>query len=577
MKLLFRTLLFFCLPCFFFACNQKEEPKVLGSIYGAVKDKASGEPIRNAHVELMPVGLTIDTGDEGQFEFVKVEEGIYNLFVTKNGYKDYKTSDIVVKGNSNGKPVNIQIEKLPPSLRIVDENGKDINQIVFGDEKDDVIRTFNIFNDGESSLSWQITKTVDWIQQIRPDEGSLKLGETQAVIMTIDRALLTGDNNVTTVHVTSNSGSKQISVSATGVMLPAVEVWSVFDIEYESANIAINITNTGIPNLSECGIVISTEQMPTIETAMQNIYRAYDQSGQDRFYYNVDALRPRTQYFVRAYAVNDEGVAYSKEFSFTTAIPTLPYFELALPYHIYEQGMELIGWLDKVGDPKVLHWGFLISSNTEECPSFENCDEGNLYYYSPSGNVNTGHYVKKVTFDMPNEYHSVVAYATTKFDTVYDQYFYVIETFCPYIVIGDLAVALEDEIAFDGLNAQYPMTHYEAKNQCNNLVIGSYDNWRLPTLDELKIMYENRNTIGGFRQTKYWTSTQNKEDPEREDESAWDNGYATLNFSTGETYYSSPYVENYFYVRPVRTIHTSSESNANQAIYTRIRKIKRGI
>ena len=269
MKLLFRALLFFCLPCFFFACNQKEEPKVLGSIYGAVKDKATGEPIRNAHVELMPVGLTIDTGDEGQFEFVKVEEGIYNLFVTKNGYKDYKTSDIVVKGNSNGKPVNIQIEKLPPSLRIVDENGKDINQIVFGDEKDDVIRTFNIFNDGESSLSWQITKTVDWIQQIRPDEGSLKAGETQAVIMTIDRALLTGDNNVTTVHVTSNSGSKQISVSATGVMLPAVEVWSVFDIEYESANIAINITNAGIPKFSECGIVISTEQMPTIETAMQ--------------------------------------------------------------------------------------------------------------------------------------------------------------------------------------------------------------------------------------------------------------------------------------------------------------------
>lgn len=40
-----------------------------GSIYGIVTDKATGESIINAGVELQPIGLKTVTGSDGQFEF----------------------------------------------------------------------------------------------------------------------------------------------------------------------------------------------------------------------------------------------------------------------------------------------------------------------------------------------------------------------------------------------------------------------------------------------------------------------------------------------------------------------------
>ena len=48
-----------------------------GSIYGVVADKATGEPIKSAGVELSPGGLKTITGSEGQFEFTELDPGKY--------------------------------------------------------------------------------------------------------------------------------------------------------------------------------------------------------------------------------------------------------------------------------------------------------------------------------------------------------------------------------------------------------------------------------------------------------------------------------------------------------------------
>ena len=36
----------------------------------------------------------------------------------------------------------------------------------------------------------------------------------------------------------------------------------------------------------------------------------------------------------------------------------------------------------------------------------------------------------------------------------------------------------------------------------------TYDDWFLPSKDELDILYQNKNTIGGFDYNRYWSSTQ---------------------------------------------------------------------
>lgn len=66
------------------------------------------------------------------------------------------------------------------------------------------------------------------------------------------------------------------------------------------------------------------------------------------------------------------------------------------------------------------------------------------------------------------------------------------------IKIGNLEVAEKD----------FPieMNWEDAKKECENLGKG----WRLPTKDELNILYQNKDNIGGFANYYYWSSTENK-------------------------------------------------------------------
>jgi hypothetical protein len=50
----------------------------------------------------------------------------------------------------------------------------------------------------------------------------------------------------------------------------------------------------------------------------------------------------------------------------------------------------------------------------------------------------------------------------------------------------------------------------EACGMCEQLRLGGFSDWRLPTQGELAILYNERNMIGGFEtfnNTRYWSST----------------------------------------------------------------------
>lgn len=67
------------------------------------------------------------------------------------------------------------------------------------------------------------------------------------------------------------------------------------------------------------------------------------------------------------------------------------------------------------------------------------------------------------------------------------------------VKIGNLEVALTDLGRF---------TWFNAPEECAKLG----DGWRLPTKDELTVLYQNKDKIGGFEIGYYWSSTEYNDD-----------------------------------------------------------------
>ena len=289
-----------------------------GSIYGVVADKATGEPIKSAGVELSPGGLKTITGSEGQFQFDNLAQGSYTLLITKTGYSDYASSTITVQPSQTTK-VDVQIEKLPPALKVVDDNREEISTLDFGSAIDDVARSFSLFNDGTESLEWQITVTAEWIKSVSKIEGVLSAGATQSLIVTIDRTKLKSGENTTTAHITSNNGSKQLTITATNsTVLATLNTLAASNVKTTTATLNGEILTEGSPKYSERGFVYSESSMPTLGSCIQKITSTLTDSK--TYSATVSGLTKGKTYYVRAYAINAGKEAYStNEVSFTPA------------------------------------------------------------------------------------------------------------------------------------------------------------------------------------------------------------------------------------------------------------------
>lgn len=102
--------------------------------------------------------------------------------------------------------------------------------------------------------------------------------------------------------------------------IPKVSITSVDNITTTSVTLSAEVTDKGVKDVISRGFVLGTTHNPTIESGI----KVSEGSGLGEYTVTASGLSPMTQYYVRAFASNDRGVAYSQERNFYTAYDGIP-------------------------------------------------------------------------------------------------------------------------------------------------------------------------------------------------------------------------------------------------------------
>ena len=601
MKKIFTIIISSLLLLSFAIVSCKKEDLGTAAIYGLVTDKATGEPIKSAGVELLPNGLKTITGTDGRFEFANLKAGNYQVYITQAGYVEVISSNIEL---SQGQSLqrDVQMELLPPALRVVNDSRKDISELDFGSAETDVARSFNLFNDGAESLEWEITFTADWVKSVSKTEGVLKAGGTQALIITIDRTILTSGSNTTTLHITSNNGSKQLTLKAlNGTVFATLNTLPVTSLKTTSAVLNGEILTDGSPKYSERGFVYSLSSMPTIDNCIKKLTSTLTEAK--KYSVTLTNLTQNQTYYVRAYAVNAGKYAYStNEVSFTPSYSTATVTTQPVTNLVRSGGRATFtGTIVDMGDPAYTERGFVyatmhnpsVDTDTKLIVSGKGLGEftgnvsglvlGKTYYVRAyAKNVQGTAYGNEVTADfnaiLPEvETTSVTLMSETKAyfigkilksgDPAYTERGFIYGTMqnptidevsvtkviasnttsdifekevtnvnfahgkyyvrayaksSAGVVYGKIFTMQDPEYAeylalptfiYSGRTYHvYPdmgaLSWSTAISACESLTYAGYDDWYLPSKNELNAMYINKAEIGGFSSVSYWSSTE---------------------------------------------------------------------
>ena len=306
-----------------------------------------------------------------------------------------------------------------------------------------------------------------------------------------------------------------------------------------SVSIGGNITDDGGADIIVRGICYSTTSNPT---TANSIVAAVPATGTGAFTCNLTGLAPVTTYYARAYASNNLVTSYGNEVSFTT-LPLPPTLTTDAVDYISGNSATSGGSISDNGGAPVLERGICWSISSKPT----------IVYHKTSDGTGTGPFTSSITGLLLGTKFYVRAYATNSAGTGYgnEQIFstaslsigddyqggkiaYILSEADQDYVEGltqGLIAATSDQstsaqwgcygTSISGANGGIIGDGRQntidiitgcsesgiAARICSDLVFGGYDDWFLPSYEELKQLYENRVAIGGLSGSNYWSST----------------------------------------------------------------------
>ena len=226
-------------------------------------------------------------------------------------------------------------------------------------------------------------------------------------------AQLTGLVDNTTYYIRYSVSNKYSSVVAEKVVefktlpctVPTIVVDSIAGVKENQAKVHLHLTSTGGAVVTDMGICWSKQANPTTK----DIHKSTDDT---LAVLDITDLQPNTQYYVRAYAMNKMGIAYSEEVVFTTLKQVvLPTVTTASASSVTETSAVTGGNVTSDGNANVTERGVVYATT-------QNPTTANTKVASGSG---TGSFVCNLSGLQPNTKYYVRAYAVNSKGTAYGE------------------------------------------------------------------------------------------------------------------------------------------------------------
>lgn len=187
------------------ACT-KDPVDVTGTIAGIVTEQSasSTEPLAGVTVSITSLGKSTITGSDGSFSFGDIVPDSYALSFAKSGYVSDTHTVTVVAG---------QTAKCDMTLaRTADNALISISPATLNFGTTQTEMTVTIANNGNSQTSWSLDLGNNAWLSASPKSGRLAAGSTQAIVLSVDRSLLSDAKSVI-VNIAAYGSSFPISVS----------------------------------------------------------------------------------------------------------------------------------------------------------------------------------------------------------------------------------------------------------------------------------------------------------------------------------------------------------------------------
>ena len=312
--------------------------------------------------------------------------------------------------------------------------------------------------------------------------------------------LVEGNQYYIRAYATNSKGTvygEEVSVDFNGVM-PVVSTQAVSGkiIAQGVATLNGTIESKGDPAYTQRGFVYGVAHNPTKDDAT-----VVNVSGTNigAYTYNLNNLEMGSVYYVRAFATSSKGTAYGSEVTldFNAVMPEVE--TISVEFESVTSSY-VIGKITHVGDPEYIERGFIYG--TMQTPMI---DDDAVTKVVVAKNT-SDQFEKQITnANWGNQLWYIRAYAISSAGVSY----------------GEIKIVHNPEYAkylklptfdFGGyLYRVYPdmgeMKWSQAINACEGLSYGDYDDWYLPSKEELNAMYQERLSIGGFFNAWYWSST----------------------------------------------------------------------